>query len=105
MSKSGRSTSGALFIGRGKELDAAFNAVAEGLRLGRHKDELRHHCEVLEDAYYRAALSPEASDYLDFHPTLKRRVEAHFEKSGRRRDAANRSFLCEGRAARDKGTA
>lgn len=77
---SNRST---LTLGSDPNLIAAQQALIEGLRLGRHIDELRPHCEILEAAWDRALRTPEGREYLEARPTLKQEVENRWRKSGR----------------------
>jgi hypothetical protein len=73
---------GTLVLGDSPQLLEAFNAIREGLRSGRHIDELSRHSEILEEAWDQALRTPEGLRYLEFRPTLKQQVGRNREKSG-----------------------
>jgi hypothetical protein len=70
-----------LSLGSDPEVVTAFNSLIEGLRQGRHKDELCSHCEILEAAWDRALQTPEGVRYLEGHPGLKLELELRRGKS------------------------
>ena len=61
----------------------AYRVLLNALRERRHTDILCRSLEVLEASMDRAFLSPEGIRYLEGRPTLKQRVVARLEKSGR----------------------
>jgi hypothetical protein len=74
---------GMLLLGTEPELRNAITAIAEGLRSGVHRDNLRPNLETLRGALGRATRTPEGIRYLEDRPTLKQRLAVGLGKSDR----------------------